>query len=123
MAGGSIFGEYFKEVRLRLNKSLRQFCMENNFDAGNISKIERGLIPPPGRDYLMKYAKALELKENSEEWIEFFDLASACRGEIPEDILSDEEVLEKLPVFFRSLRGEKVSAEKLRGLIKLIKRS
>ena len=41
------FGELFKKLRLRLGMTLRKFCEENDFDPGNISKLERGLLPAP----------------------------------------------------------------------------
>lgn len=117
------FGDFFKEKRLTLDKSLRQFCLENDFDAGNISKLERGLFNPPGERELKKYAKALSIKEGSDDWMKFCDLAAAGRGEIPNDILSDAQVVDKLPLFFRTLRGEKVPEKDLDSLINLIKRS
>ena len=118
-----LFGEYFKSKRLEQKKSLRQFCLDNQFDAGNISKLERGLLKPPGSKDLEKYARALEIEEGSDAWYEFFDKAAACNGIIPKEILNNVEVLEKLPLLFRTLRGEKVSDEKLEDLIKIIKRS
>src|SRR3989304_556150 len=51
------FGEFFKQKRTGLKKTLRQFCAENNLDPGNISKLERGLMAPPqGSDKLEEYA-------------------------------------------------------------------
>ncbi len=43
----ALFGEYFKKKRLEIGKTLRQFCLENGLDPGNISKIERGILRPP----------------------------------------------------------------------------
>lgn len=120
-AGG--FGDFFKLKRLEHDVSLRQFCLEYGFDAGNISKLERGLLNPPGEKELLKYAEALKIEKGSDDWFELYDKAAACRGEIPSDILSDETVVEKLPLVFRSLRGEKISDDKLDDLIKTIKRS
>ena len=116
------FGEFFKEKRIGLRKTLRQFCQENNLDPGNISKLERGLYPPPqNRAKLEEYAKFLHLKKGGDDWYAFFDFAAAEAGRIPEELLSDEEVMERLPVLFRSLRGQKVPAEKLNELIKKIR--
>ncbi len=50
------------------------------------------------------------------------DRASARRGEIPQEILNDDEVVNKLTVFFRTLWGEKVLEEKLDEIIKTIKK-
>ena len=30
------FGEYFRELRAKLNMPLRQFCIANGYDAGNV---------------------------------------------------------------------------------------
>lgn len=49
-----------------------------------------------------------------------FDLAAL--SSIP-DGLVEEEILEQLPVFFRTVRGEKPSEEELRNLIKKIRSS
>ncbi|MCP4129548.1 MAG: hypothetical protein GY754_00905 [bacterium] len=123
MKAKELFGKFFKEKRLELEQSLRQFCMNNKFDPGNISKMERGLLSPPGKKELEKYAIALKIEEGTDDWIKFFDYAAACRGEIPAEILNNEQVVEKLPLFFRTLRGEKVPEDKLNELIDLIKRS
>jgi len=115
------FGEFFKARRIALGLTLRQFCLKNNLDPGNISKLERGLFPPPQHEKLEEYAKLLGLKPGMDDWYQFFDLAAAESGKIPKDILSDEEVVEKLPILFRTLRGKKVSDEKLNKLVRKIR--
>lgn len=115
------FGDFFKAKRIALGKTLRQFCLENELDPGNISKLERGLFPPPQHEKLEEYAKLLGIKEGTDDWYQFFDLAAAEAGKIPQDILSNEQVVEKLPVLFRTLRGKKVSDEKLNKLVRKIK--
>lgn len=113
------FGEFIKKVRVASEVTLREFCEAHGFDPGNYSRMERGLFPPPQReDLLEKYALALGLKKGSDGWYEFFDLAATTRGQLPKDLLSDEELVEKLPVLFRTLRGSKVPADKLDDLIK-----
>ena len=118
------FGDFFKEQRIKRRLTLRQFCQQFGFDPGNISKLERGLLSPPHlKEKLQEYASALGLKKESKEWYEFFDLASAHRGKIPEEIMKDKELVAKLPMFFRTLRGEKVSEKKLNELIEKIRKS
>lgn len=118
------FGNLFKELRLRLGLTLRDFCLQNKFDPGNISKLERGIFPPPQNDEkLEEYAKALKLREGSEEWIEFFDRAAADTGRLPTDIHDDASIMHRLPAFFRTIRDKKLSAEQLDLLIKRIKDS
>jgi transcriptional regulator with XRE-family HTH domain len=118
------FGNFLKRLRLAKRITLRDFCLKNGFDPGNYSRIERGLFQPPQReDLLAKYAVALGLVRGSDEWIEFFDTAAAARGEIPKDILSDEEVVGKLPAFFRTLRGSRMDGKKMDAFIDKIRRS
>ena len=118
------FGKRLKELRARQRVTLREFCLQHGFDPGNYSRLERGLFPPPQReDLLERYALALGLKRGSEEWIELFDLAAISRGEIPADLLSDEQLLEKLPVLFRTLKGAQISQEKLDDLVERIRRA
>lgn len=118
------FGNLMKKLRMQKGYTLREFCNAHGFDPGNYSRLERGLFPPPQKEELLvKYAIALGLSRGSDDWLEFFDLAAAGRGEIPKDLLSDEEVLGKLPAVFRTLRGRQVSAEKLDDLIDKVRRS
>jgi transcriptional regulator with XRE-family HTH domain len=101
------FGEMLKEFRLAAGLSLREFCDLNGFDAGNYSKLERGKFPPPDHSKVESYARAMGLPEGGEQWISLFDAASAERGRIPFDIMEDSSLVEKLPVFFRTIRSEK----------------
>ncbi|HUY33850.1 MAG TPA: helix-turn-helix transcriptional regulator [Pirellulales bacterium] len=122
MVPSARFGVLFKQRRVALGKTLRRFCQDNGLDPGNISRLERGLLPPPrGREVLESYAKCLKLKKGSDEWYELFDLAAAQTGRIPQEILDDEELLEKLPILFRTLRGQKVPDEQLDELVRKIR--
>jgi len=118
------FGEFFRGLRASRGLSLRGFCLANGFDPGNISRLERGVLPPPeSREKLETYAKALRLKKGSDDWYTFFDLAAAERGRIPEDVLSDVELVNRLPVLFRTLRGQRVDDEALDDLVERIRRA
>ena len=118
----NLFGEYFKASRIAIKKTLRQFCIENGLDPGNISKLERSLLPPPqSREKLEEYAGCLKIKKGSDDWYTFFDLAAAETGKIPEDIMAKEKIEDKLPILFRTLRGQKVSDENLEKLIKMLR--
>ena len=102
---------------------MRDFCLENGIDPGNYSRLERGMFPPPQKEELLeRYAVALGLARGSDEWIEFFDTAAACRGQLPRDLCEDE-LLEKLPVLFRTLRGSPVPSGDLDELIKKIRKA
>jgi len=124
MVAPMTFGQFFKKMREKRGLTLRQFCVKNNVDPGNISKLERGLMPPPrSREKLEQYASFLRVKRGSSEWYEFFDLAAADSGKIPADIMSDENLMKKLPLVFRTIRGQKVSKEKLEELAEVIRKA
>lgn len=118
------FGAFFKELRLARKMTLRQFCEVHGYDPGNISKLERGLLPPPESEAkLADFARALRIRRGSDAWYQFFDLARAARGKLPPEILRQRDVVARLPLLFRTLRGQKVSAEKLDELIAMIRRA
>jgi len=116
------FGEFAKSKRLKLGLTLRQFCRENDYDTGNMSKMERGLLPPPkGRKYLEAYAKALGIEKGREDWRMFFDLAAASSGRIPERIMKDDKLVARLPLVFRAMDGKPLTEKRLRELADLIR--
>jgi len=83
-------------------------------DPGNMSRMERGLLPPPQeRQRLEEYAKYLELKSGSDDWYTFFDLAAAAKGRLPDELLEDKEVVAKLPLVFRTLRRKRLTEQQL----------
>jgi transcriptional regulator with XRE-family HTH domain len=118
-----MFGDFIKEIRIKKEMSLREFCKQVEIDASNWSKIERGLLAPPqDEDKLKKIARILGIRSGSETWKEMKDLANIDAGIIPEDIRSDEDVLKALPMFFRTVRSDKPTAEELDKLISMIKK-
>lgn len=120
----SPFGTFFKKLRIGQGMTLRQFCETHGYDPGNISKLERGLLPPPeSKEKLTQYAKALRIRRGSDAWYQFFDLARASQGKLPPEILRKRDVVARLPLLFRTLRGQKVSERKLNELIEMIRRT
>ena len=118
-----MFGKLIKEKRLQKNLGLRSFCKKIDEDASNWSKVERELIPPPqNTQKLEKIAKALGIKRNTDEWNSIIDQASVDSGIIPRDLLSDRDVLNALPAFFRTIRSEKPSEKELELVIQKIRR-
>lgn len=116
------FAAYFKALRKEKRITLRAFCEAAGADPGNISRMERGaMIPPQDRDILERYAKALGLAAASAEWYQFFDLAAAGRGMIPQDLMDDQELVKQLPAFFRTLRGQKPTEDELRKIVHKIR--
>ena len=118
-----MFGQFIKERRIRKGLTLREFCKLIAVDASNWSKIERGLLDPPRSEYkLKKIAEILEIPLDSDSWFEMKDRAELDVGNIPKDIRSDKELIGQLPMFFRTVRSEKPSAEELDKLIDIIRK-
>jgi transcriptional regulator with XRE-family HTH domain len=116
------FGEFVHAARIKRGLTLREFCRINELDPGNWSRIERGLqAPVKSRTILEEIARTLGFEDGSDEWQTLFELASI--GFIPRELLDDAAIVDKLPVFFRTLRGEKPSKEELERLIEKIRGS
>ena len=64
----------------------------------------------------------LNIKFGSPLWEEMKDKANIDAGIIPEDILTDEKVLNSLPLFFRTIRSEKPTPEELDKLVEMIRK-
>lgn len=119
----STFGGFLESLRQKKRLTLREFCRQTDVDPGNISRVERGLMPPPkDREILNRYAKTLGLSEGSVEWQTFFDLAAVAQGMVPKDLLSDKELVKTLPLFFRTLRGQKPTPEEMRRIAEKIRK-
>jgi len=117
-----MFGTFIKELRARQRLGLREFCLEHGHDPSNWSKIEREVSSPPrDEEALRKWAKQLGIKPDSDDWHKFFDYAAVDAGRIPDHVLKDEELLAKLPAFFRTISGNKPSRAELENLIKLLR--
>ncbi len=118
------FGELLKGLRIKQEMTLREACKNADYDPSNWSKIERSVLPAPSnKGTLERWAKMLKIKKNTEKWREFFDLAELSQGRIPKDILQDEKILNFLPAFFRTIRGQKPDEDDLTRLIDLIKKT
>jgi transcriptional regulator with XRE-family HTH domain len=117
------FGKYIKTKRLAKGLSLRQFCKNKGLDSAYVSRLENELIPAPSKESLLEaLAQSLELKKNTAEWVEFFDLAATSRGEIPKDIQDKfPDVLNLLPAFFRSVEKDSLNEEDIQDLLNLVK--
>lgn len=116
------FGETVKDLRIAQQKTLRQFCHENGLDPSNWSKIERGVNPPPrDEDTLAKWARLLGMELGTEAWADFMFQAEVSRGNIPREVMSDEKLVEKLPVFFRTVRGAEMTEEQLDNFIEKLR--
>ncbi len=118
------FGKFLKKLRINQDLSLREICKKVGYDASNWSKIERGIIAPPvDKRVLSRWAKALNLKKDSQDYQDFIDMAQIAQGIIPADILTNKDAVEHLPAVFRTLRNEKPTKEEIDRLIELIRGS
>ena len=115
------FGEFFRKKRVDAGLTLRSFCERFGLDPAYISRIETDILTPPqDKDKLIALAKALGIKQDSSDWIAFFDLAYIAKGKLPEDILKDKKSIKYLPLLFRTARGQRLSKKKLQELVNLI---
>lgn len=116
------FHSLVKDLRIAQKKTLRQFCMEHGHDPSNWSKTERGINPPPKDEQtLCRWAEQLGLEPGSNTWKDFMCQADVARGAIPRDVLEDSALVEKLPVFFRTVSGAGLAEKELDDLIRKIK--
>ncbi len=100
--------------------TLRKFCRETELDPSNWSKIERGLADAPkSAEILNRIREVLDLAEEDFQTLKDLALIES----IPKDLRPEESVLEKLPLFFRTVRGDKLTEEELKALIKTIQDS
>lgn len=108
------FGQKLKSLRIEGGLTLREYCRILDKDVGNLSKLERGLLPPPkNEDSVIEFCQVLGFGPDSEEARELIALAAAETGVIPKSLMNDEELIEKLPIFFRTVDGKKLEREKL----------
>ncbi len=114
------FRDYAKDLRIAAGQTLRSFCRDAAIDPSNWSKIERGVLPPPDdADFLKRIAAVLAL--SGDQRAELSDMAAIARGQIPVD-LKDDELLSKMPAFFRAIRGQKYTPEDFEKLLKGVKK-
>ncbi len=116
------FGKVLKDLRIKKGLTLREVCKLVDYDASNWSKIERGKISPPADEKtLRKWAKVLRVSGDKKGIQGFVDEAMVAQGIIPTDILSQKEIVEHLPAFFRTLRSRKPTKEEIDRLIEIIR--
>lgn len=116
------FGERVREKRKELRVGLREFAQRVGMDPGNLSKIERGRLgAPQSEDVLNRFCDALELDPYGDEALELKDSAATENGQIPESVLDDEVVMQKMPLLLRTVKNKQLEPEELDRLIQLIK--
>jgi transcriptional regulator with XRE-family HTH domain len=74
------FGDFVSQRRTNLGLSLREFCRKYGYEPSYISRLENSILNAPSdKERLSALALALELKKESQEWVEFFALAASSR--------------------------------------------
>lgn len=112
------FGAMLKRLRIGRGYTLREFARILSKDVGNLSRLERGLQTPPRAENLVTdYYRALGLDDESDEARQLVVLAAVEAGQIPKEVLGDEELVAKLPVFFRTVTGSKLDRDKIRDFL------
>lgn len=116
------FGEYFNSLRVEKGLTLRKFAEKIEEDPAYISRLERGKVKAPkSHEKLKFFANSLGLKEGEENFDLFFTLAAVSNKSYGIENVKDERILEKLPIFLRTLDNKGLDEGKLDDLIKDIR--
>lgn len=97
-----IIGPELKQARISKRISLRDFANSVKLDAGNYSRVERGVFAPPAREKLDEIMATLEIEEETQSRLR--DLAELERGNLPTDLMDDDVLVKELPLLFRAVR-------------------
>lgn len=117
------FGTMIKARRAELRLSLRDFALRADMDAGNVSRLERGLSSPPqDAEVLNRIVSALEWS-GAADAIHLKDSASIENRMLPPDIAENEKIMSSLPLLLRTVGNSQLDDAAIERLIELIKRS
>jgi len=124
MDAPAVFGEWLKAQRSRKRLTLRVFAKKAGLDPGNLSRYERGVVPPPQDEAVLeRIGRALGLKPGSAPWSEMVHLSAIGARRIPPDVAEDAALLKALPILFRTLKGKNLTEEELIRLARRIQES
>ncbi len=113
------FGEYVKQRRELLGKTMRAFASEVEISPAYLCDIENGNRKAPER-FLDKFAKALVITE-SEELNSFYDLAGVSKNGQHSDINGYIQSLPSARMALRTAKDNNFTDEDWLELIKIIK--
>ena len=112
-----MFGTFIRDLRLKSELGLREFCIQAKVDPSYWSKVEREVVAPPqSEEKLSEIAKILKISKKSHEWEELKERSALGAGKLPGDLLDDKELVECLPLVFRTIKYGKPSEKDLRNL-------
>ena len=113
------FGEYIKQRREQLGKTMRAFAAEVEISPAYLCDIENGNRKPPER-FLESFTKALEIT-NADELNQFYDLAGVSKNGQHTDINSYIDALPSARMALRTAKDNNFTDEDWLELIKIIK--
>ena len=86
-----LFATNLRRIRHHRGISQEELAHLAAIDRAHVSKVERGVLPPPDdQKILQKWAAQLGLKEGTQEWQTFFELARGQQRARPEKRLVSE---------------------------------
>ena len=113
------FGEYVKQRRESLGKTMRVFASEVEISPAYLCDIENGNRKAPER-FLEKFAKALGITD-TEELNSFYDLAGVSKNGQHSDINGYIQALPSARMALRTAKDNNFTDEDWLELIKIIK--
>ena len=123
MAVNPSFGSFITQLRMSTGLTLREFCIEYDLDPFLLSKLERGIVPPSHIDEEnLKFATALGLKEGSDLWVEFLNMASLSTQPVEDAVSEDERVIQESPLFIDCDIGPELTETETDAFIETIRK-
>lgn len=113
------FGEYIRQRREKLKKTLRGFASEVEISPAYLCDIENGNRKAPAR-FLEKFIEALAITD-PEEQNQFYDLAGVSKNGQHSDINTYIEGLPSARMALRTAKDHNFTDEDWSELIKIIK--
>lgn len=113
------FGEYVKQRRESLGKTMRGFATEVDISPAYLCDIENGNRKAPER-FLEKFVNALEITE-AEEINSFYDLAGVSKNGQHSDINTYIDALPSARMALRTAKDNNFTDDDWLELIKIIK--
>ncbi|MBW8016436.1 MAG: helix-turn-helix domain-containing protein [Planctomycetes bacterium] len=111
------FGSFLKAQRLKASFGLRRFADLIEMPASNLSAVEHGRRSMPA-DKVMLSAEVIGLVKGTENWDDFFDLATVAE-QIPADV---QKIVNKgfVPALLRTIDNAKLTDDDIKNLIEEI---